>query len=260
MDAFGLRPRLKEMADRLAGAGYTVLVPNLLYRHGPAPVLELPDVIDAAHRPALFEQLLPIILELNPDLAMRDADAHLSWLAACPQAADGPVGITGYCMGAGLPLRTAGNYPERVAAAAGFHGGRLATDAPDSPHLLAGRVTAELYFGHADQETPRCLPSRSSASTRRSPRRVSATTARSTPARTTATPWPTPPRTTRRPPNATGQPCSTSSTAPSELVAPPITGTAVSGRGPLVVALGSPSGVDSEAGAERVCGIRCRGQ
>jgi carboxymethylenebutenolidase len=152
MDAFGLRPQLKEMADRLAGAGYTVLVPNVLYRHGPAPVVELPDVIGADRRPALFEQLMPIIRELTPDLAMRDAGAYLSWLAACPQATDGPVGITGYCMGAGLALRTAGTYPERVAAAAGFHGARLATDAPDSPHLLADRVTAELYFGHADQD------------------------------------------------------------------------------------------------------------
>lgn len=140
------------MADRLAGAGYTVLVPNVLYRHGPAPVLELPEVIEAAHRPALFERLVPIIRELTPDLAMRDAEGYLSWLAACPQATDGPVGITGYCMGAGLALRTAAAHPGRVAAAAGFHGAWLATDAPDSPHLLADRVTAELYFGHSDQD------------------------------------------------------------------------------------------------------------
>jgi carboxymethylenebutenolidase len=59
---------------------------------------------------------------------------------------------TGYCMGARLSLRTAGAYPERVAAAAGFHGGGLATDAPDSPHLVADRVAAELYFGHADRD------------------------------------------------------------------------------------------------------------
>jgi carboxymethylenebutenolidase len=151
-DAFGLRPGVKRMADRLAGAGYTVLVPNVLYRHGRAPVVELPGFIDAAHRPALFERLIPIMREFTPDLAMRDAGAYLSWLAACPRAADGPVGITGYCMGAGLALRTAGTYPERVAAAAGFHGANLATDAPDSPHLLAHRITAELYFGHADQD------------------------------------------------------------------------------------------------------------
>jgi len=66
--------------------------------------------------------------------------------------ADGPVAVTGYCMGAALSLRTAGTYPDRVAAAAGFHGGRLATDTPDSPHLVAGRITAEVYFGHADRD------------------------------------------------------------------------------------------------------------
>ncbi|WP_392749393.1 dienelactone hydrolase family protein [Streptomyces sp. LN590] len=152
MDAFGLRPHLKEMADRLARAGYTVLVPNVFYRHRRAPVVELPDVIGPARRPEIFERLGPIMTSLTPDLAMRDADAYLRWLAASPLTTDGPVGITGYCMGAGLALRTAGTYPDRVAAMAGFHGGRLATDSPDSPHLLADRITAELYFGHADQD------------------------------------------------------------------------------------------------------------
>ncbi|WP_406308994.1 dienelactone hydrolase family protein [Streptomyces sp. NBC_00623] len=152
MDAFGLRPHLKKMADRLARAGYTVLVPNVFYRHGRAPVVELPDVIDPVRRPEIFERIGPIMNSLTPDLAMRDADACLRWLTACPLTTDGPVGITGYCMGARLALRTAGTYPERVAAMAGFHGGRLATDSPDSPHLLADRITAELYFGHADQD------------------------------------------------------------------------------------------------------------
>ncbi|MDO0930558.1 dienelactone hydrolase family protein [Streptomyces sp. DG2A-72] len=152
MDALGLRPRLNAMADRLAEAGYTVLVPNVFYRHGRAPVFELPEFIDDASRPALFEHILPIMQSLTPDAAMRDADAYLRWLADCPAAADGPVALTGYCMGAGLALRTAGTYPERVAAAAGFHGGRLASDSPDSPHLVAEHITAELYFGHADED------------------------------------------------------------------------------------------------------------
>ncbi|AXE76545.1 dienelactone hydrolase family protein [Streptomyces atratus] len=152
MDAFGLRPHLKKMADRLAEAGYTVLAPNVFYRHGRAPVVELPDLIDPVRRPEIFEHLGPVMQSLTPDLAMRDADAYLAWLTDCPLTTDGPVGITGYCMGAGLALRTAGAYPERVAAVAGFHGGRLATDAADSPHLVADRITAELYFGHADQD------------------------------------------------------------------------------------------------------------
>ncbi|MEV0495368.1 dienelactone hydrolase family protein [Streptomyces atratus] len=152
MDAFGLRPHLKKMADRLAGAGYTVLVPNVFYRHGRAPVVELPDFIDPAQRPELFQRIVPLVRSLTPEPAMRDADAYLRWLAACPQVTDGPVGITGYCMGAALALRTAGTYPDRVAAIAGFHGGHLAPDTPDSPHVLADRITAEVYFGHADQD------------------------------------------------------------------------------------------------------------
>ncbi|MCX4514743.1 dienelactone hydrolase family protein [Streptomyces sp. NBC_01619] len=152
MDAFGLRPGLRAMADRIASAGYTVLVPNVFYRHGRAPVVELPDFIDPGRRPELFDALGPVMQALTPELAMRDADAYLSYLAASPLADDGPVGLTGYCMGAVLALRTAGTYPERVAAAACFHGGRLATDAADSPHLLADRITAELYFGHADED------------------------------------------------------------------------------------------------------------
>ncbi|MGK4578671.1 dienelactone hydrolase family protein [Kitasatospora sp. HPMI-4] len=152
MDAFGLRPRLKEMAERIASAGYTVLVPNVFYRHGRAPVIDLPEFIDVSERPELFGALGPILSSLTPELAMSDAKAYLDWLADSPLVADGPVGLTGYCLGAGLALRTAGTFPERVAAAAGFHGGRLATEAPDSPHLLADRITAELYFGHADHD------------------------------------------------------------------------------------------------------------
>ena len=152
MDAFGLRPHLEAMADRLAASGYAVLVPNLFYRHGRAPVVELPEHIDPAARPDLFEKIGPMLQSLTPEAAQRDADAYLRWLADSEQVADGPVGITGYCLGAVLALRTAGSHPERVAAAAGFHGGNLATEAADSPHLVADRVQAELYFGHADQD------------------------------------------------------------------------------------------------------------
>ncbi|MGC9539711.1 dienelactone hydrolase family protein [Streptomyces sp. UG1] len=151
-DAFGLRPHLRQMADRLAGAGYAVLVPNVFYRHGRSPVLDLPEFIDPAARPELWQQIVPVMQSLTPELAVRDAGAYLRWMAERPEIADGPVALTGYCMGARLALRTAGAYPDRVAAAAGFHGGQLATDAPDSPHLAAEHITAELYFGHADAD------------------------------------------------------------------------------------------------------------
>ena len=151
-DAYGLRPHLRGMADRIAAAGYTVLLPNVFYRHGRAPVVSLPEFIDPAARPEIWQKVGPLLRSLTPGLAMRDAGVWLGWLEESPLVADGPVAVTGYCMGARLSLRTAGTYPDRVAAAAGFHGGQLATDAPDSPHLVAGDITAEVYFGHADQD------------------------------------------------------------------------------------------------------------
>ncbi|MEU9079418.1 dienelactone hydrolase family protein [Kitasatospora sp. NPDC048538] len=152
MDAFGLRPHLRRTADRLAAAGYTVLVPNCYYRQGRAPVVDLPELIDPDGDPSVFDRLIPLLATLTPEATTRDADAYLRWLADSPLVQDGPVGLTGYCRGAVLALRTAASHPERVAAAAGFHGGNLATPAPDSPHLGAHRITAELYFGHADQD------------------------------------------------------------------------------------------------------------
>ncbi|MGA5564565.1 dienelactone hydrolase family protein [Streptomyces platensis] len=152
MDAYGLRPALKEMARRLAGHGYTVLVPNVLYRAGRAPVVDLPDFIGPSERSEVFQRLSPVMRALTPDRAMRDAGAYLDWLAASPLVTDGPMGTTGYCMGGVLGIRTAAAYPDRIGAAASFHAGRLVTDAEDSPHRLAGRSTAELYFGHADHD------------------------------------------------------------------------------------------------------------
>ncbi|ANZ14106.1 dienelactone hydrolase family protein [Streptomyces noursei] len=152
MDAFGLRPALEAMARRLAGHGYTVLVPNVFHRSGRAPVVELPEFIDPGERPELFAQLGPHLQALTPEMAMRDAGVYLDWLAASPLVADGPVGTAGYCMGGVLAVRTAAAYPDRVAAAGAFHAGRLVTDAEDSPHRLVDRITAELYFGHADED------------------------------------------------------------------------------------------------------------
>lgn len=152
MDAFGVRPHLRTMADRLASEGYAVLVPNVFHRQGAAPVFDLPDFIDMSSRPGIFEQIGPAMGALTPERTVSDAGAYLGWLADSPVTKEGPVGITGYCMGARLALITAGSYPDRVAAVGGFHGGQLATDAPDSPHLFADRVRAEVYFGHADQD------------------------------------------------------------------------------------------------------------
>ena len=152
MDAFGPRPRLEEMARRIAAGGYVVLVPNVFYRHGLAPLMELPDLSDPGQRTAAFAKLGEFMASLTPAAALRDAEAYLDFLAGLPGTDDGPVGLTGYCMGGALALRTAAAFPARVAGAASFHGGRLASDAPDSPHLLLDQVSAELYFGHADHD------------------------------------------------------------------------------------------------------------
>ncbi|SCL30739.1 carboxymethylenebutenolidase [Micromonospora rhizosphaerae] len=152
MDAFGLRPRLAEMAEHLAARGYLVLVPNLFYRAGRAPLVDLSGLGDPTQRGALFEKLSPMIGALNRDTIARDTAAYLDFLAAQPGVAPGPVAITGYCMGGMNALRAIEAHPDRIAALASFHAGRVVTDAADSPHLRLGSVTGELYFGHADND------------------------------------------------------------------------------------------------------------
>ncbi|MGW5310770.1 dienelactone hydrolase family protein [Nocardia thailandica] len=151
-DAFGPRPVVRAYAERLAGLGYVVLVPNALYRAGAAPVVELPDFIDTDRRDEIFARLRPLLTALTPDLVVRDAAAYLRLLADSPLTTGGPVGLTGYCMGVRLALHTAAAHPDRVAAVAGFHGGRLATDEATSPHTVVDRIRAEVYLGHADTD------------------------------------------------------------------------------------------------------------
>lgn len=152
MDAIGLRPVLESLAARLAGEGYVVLVPNVLYRAGRASGAEAADLSDPEQRGALFARLAGPMSDLTPERAMEDADAYLASLAADPRVAGGPVGTAGYCMGGALALRTAAHVPDRVAAAASFHGGGLASDAPDSPHRLVDRISGEVYVAHADHD------------------------------------------------------------------------------------------------------------
>ena len=150
MDAYGLRPAIEEMADRIASDGYVVLAPNVFYRAGRSPVLPLPDLTDAEQRTRFFQSLRPLFEQLTPEGLVADGRAYLDYLAGV--AGPGPVAITGYCMGARIGWRLATAYPARIAALAGFHAGGLVSDAPDSPHRSAGALTAELYFGFADQD------------------------------------------------------------------------------------------------------------
>ncbi|MGW5868528.1 dienelactone hydrolase family protein [Streptomyces sp. NPDC055239] len=157
-DAFGLRPELEEKARELAEHGYYVLVPNLYYRHGPAPVIELPEHIGEEFRPAVFAQLMPLVQEHTTERVLRDADAYLRFLTAQPEVGAGPVGVIGYCLGAALAMRTATAHPDQVAAVAGFHPGFLVTDAPDSPHRLVPKLTAQVHLGLAEGDlTPEAI-------------------------------------------------------------------------------------------------------
>ena len=149
MDAYGVRPRIEQMADRIAERGYAVLAPNVFYRAGRSPVLPFPDMSDEGARADFFKSVRPLMGQLTPERLAADGGAYLDELAT---VADGPVAITGYCMGARVGLRIAAAHPDRVAALAGFHGGGLATDDPDSPHRSVGALRGEVYFGHADQD------------------------------------------------------------------------------------------------------------
>ena len=150
MDAFGLRPTIGEMIERIAADGYVVLAPNVFYRAGRSPVLPMPDLSDPDERAGFFAKLRPLIDQLTPERIESDAAAYLDFLAE--SAAPGRVGLTGYCMGARVGWRIATAMPDRVAALAGFHAGGLVTEDPDSPHRSASDISAELYFGFADQD------------------------------------------------------------------------------------------------------------
>ena len=148
-DAGGVRPTFHEMAQRLADLGYAVLLPNVYYRAGE---FEPFDFSTAFSDPPERERLMALVATVTKEAATRDAGAMLEFLADQPEVAGTKVGTTGYCMGGGLALNAAGRFPDRVGAAASFHGGRIATDAPDSPHLLAGEMTATVYVAGAEND------------------------------------------------------------------------------------------------------------
>jgi carboxymethylenebutenolidase len=150
MDAFGLRPTICEMAERIAADGYLVLAPNVFYRAGRSPVVPLPDLTDPQQRASFFQSVRPLMEQLTPERLTADGAAYLDYLGEV--ASPGPVAITGYCMGGRLGWRIAAAHPDRVAALAAFHPGGLVTDAPDSPHRSAAEVKAEMYFGFADRD------------------------------------------------------------------------------------------------------------
>ncbi|MDQ2853176.1 dienelactone hydrolase family protein [Dermatophilaceae bacterium Sec6.4] len=153
MDAIGLRPRLHEMADRIASWGYVVMVPNVFYRDGTADQTSPAAPLDTDEaRGAFFKHAMPRVNGLIPDQSRPDTAI---WIDALTSRTDvsTPIGVVGYCMGARLAVRAACDHPDLVAACGGFHAGGLVTDDPDSPHAGLSRATAEFVFGHADNDS-----------------------------------------------------------------------------------------------------------
>jgi carboxymethylenebutenolidase len=154
-DAFGLRPAMRDMAKRLAGEGYSVLVPNPYYRVSKAPFT------DASHfsfqNPDDMAKLRPLMASANaPGNAEKDATAYVGFLDAQKEVdKTKKIGTQGYCMGGPLVVKTAATLSDRIGAGASFHGGGLVTDKPDSPHLLAPKIKARMYFGIASNDDAR---------------------------------------------------------------------------------------------------------
>jgi carboxymethylenebutenolidase len=148
-DAGGVRPTFHDMAQRLADLGYAVLLPDPYYRLGEIAPFDMDTVFtDEAER----NRLMKLVGSVTKANATTDTKAELDWLAEQPEVSSAKVGTTGYCMGGGMALNAAGRFPDRVGAAASFHGGQIASTAPDSPHLLAGEMQAKVYVAGAEKD------------------------------------------------------------------------------------------------------------
>jgi carboxymethylenebutenolidase len=148
-DAGGRRPVFDDMAEKLAGYGYAVLVPDIYYRSGDwAPF----DLNTAFSDPDERKRLMSMMSGVTPEKMTADAGAFFGYLASRPEVSGTAFGTTGYCMGGRTSLVVAGRVPDRVAAAMSFHGGGLASDDPGSPHLLADQIQAAVYVAGAEND------------------------------------------------------------------------------------------------------------
>ena len=148
MDAPGIREELRDMARRIAAAGYYVMLPNLYYRSGAMELADLPKLPEAESRARMFE----LMGSLSIPLVMDDSAALLDFADRDPAASNGKVATLGYCMSGQYAICLAARYPDRVAAAASIYGVQLVTDQANSPHLAAQKAKAELYFACAEHD------------------------------------------------------------------------------------------------------------
>lgn len=149
MDAGGIRPAILDIGRRLAENGYLALVPDLFYRAGR---YDLPSPKEMIASGDFMKLIGPLMATTGPDKAAADTRQYLDYLDTRSDVKGSKIGTVGFCMGGGMAIAAAGTYPDRVAAAVSFHGGRLATDEPNSPHLLAPRIKAEVYVAGADED------------------------------------------------------------------------------------------------------------
>jgi carboxymethylenebutenolidase len=149
MDAPAIREELRDMARRIAAAGYYVMLPNLYYRSGVLELKDLPPLPEAEARARMFE----LMGSISIPLIMDDADALLDYADRDPAASHGKIATLGYCMSGQYAINFAARYPDRVAAAASIYGVQLVTDQADSPHLAAQKAKAELYFACAEHDS-----------------------------------------------------------------------------------------------------------
>jgi carboxymethylenebutenolidase len=149
MDAPGIREELRDMARRIATAGYYVMLPNLYYRRGVLELKDLPPLPEAEARARMFD----LMSSISIPLVMCDGDALLNFADLDPAAGKGKIATVGYCMSGQYAINFAARYPDRVGAAASIYGVQLVTDQADSPHLAAQKAKAELYFGCAEHDS-----------------------------------------------------------------------------------------------------------
>jgi carboxymethylenebutenolidase len=152
MDGLAVRPALLAMASRLAASDFFVALPDLFYRYGAYAPLDPTQLFESG---AVREVTPPLMASTDNRLAARDTRSIIDYLRQRADVSAREIGVTGYCMGGAMALTVAGCFPDDVVAAASFHGGNLATNSEDSPHLLAGDIRARVYVGYA-QDDPSC--------------------------------------------------------------------------------------------------------
>ena len=148
-DIIGIRPANLGMARRVAEHGYTVLVPNIFHRVTNLPAF---DFAPNFGEEKTMKRLGELRAGLNSEQMVEDGKTYVDYLLAQKTVKGGKLGVVGYCFTGAMAMRIAAAEPDKVAAAASFHGGGLYTDAPDSPHRLLPKIKARLYFGHAKDD------------------------------------------------------------------------------------------------------------